>query len=638
MDSKANKSKWILLVGSALLVILLAGGGLLYYVNHYQKSGKISIDVNPGIELEYNNKEQVLSCTAVDGEGVTVLDDLNGGKTLEGMSLQVAVNSLVGSLERHGYFSGANPSILITVCEDKQNHADMLAQELKSSVSVLLYERAPSTSVLTQVIRFDDWRDQKSKAHLLTQGKGALISRIREKNADLDYEKLSGLTASELVALLDAGAPSMPVGRSAAYSAALSYAGLTADQAVLSQVTLRFNEDPAVYETVLMLNDETEETYHVSAYSGQVLDGKTNLINNGQESDVTPINATTDIGAEAAKTLALRRADADAGDVSNLTIQRKLYDGLPAYEIAFTYDGLTYNYTIDGTDGSLIKYQTSDAKGTVISRGGSEKTSVGGSTGGNSSTGGNTGTGTGNNTSTGGNTGSSGGSSNTGSSTGSSSGGSTTENVLNISKAKAVAVAAKDYDDTNIDNTSVNETTYNGKSVYEVGFKKNNTWTYYYVDAQSGDIVKKWTQNGKTDTGSSTEDSMVSLFSVLGLDPDKVSNLDVNGTDVSFDYNGQHYNVDRNTGKIKKIADIVIDGADDYIPTDTEEETDIGAERAKEIALENAGLTKDEVKNLSASKLLGNRYKVKFETLTTKYEYKIDGATGSILESESENA
>jgi len=652
-QQSSNKTKWILLIGSALLVVLLAVGGLLYYVNNFKRIGVVSLDVNPVIELEYNKRQIVLSCTPVNEEGERVLDDLNGGKTLEDMTLQVAVNSLIGSLERHGFLAEANPSILVTVCQDNQNSADILAQELKSSISILLNERAPSASVLTQVIRFDEWRDQKSQTHHLTIGKGALVSRIREKNADLDYDKLGELSVEELDAMLSAGAPSMLVGRDAAYHAAMEYAGVTSDEATLSRIDIHLEQEPAVYETVLLVNG-AEESYRVSAYSGQVLEGSANL--STDEEDAAALHTDyKDIGAEAAKTLALRRAGAEAGDAADISVMRKLYDGMPAYEVSFVYNGETHTYTIDGTDGSQLKYQTSDAKGNIISSGGYEKntdTSVtGGSTGGSSSssTGGKTGgsTGGGSGSSSGGTTGGSSG----GSSSSSSSSGSTTENVLDVGKTKAYAAAVRAYIGTtgskDMENTSSKTTTYNGKKVYEIGFLKNGTWYYYYVDAESGDVVKEWTQKSQTDGESDTSTIAKKLLGSLGFDPADVSNLKVdnNGTGylVTFDYQGEHksYEVAAGGNSYVDLAKKVIEGSGVDLPdvdTGSTESEKISMEEAEEIAanhvIKGKPYTREDVYiTKSDDQPLFKYYSIQLTLGGVNYEYQVN-YQGEIRKSE----
>ena len=60
----------------------------------------------------------------------------------------------------------------------------------------------------------------------------------------------------------------------------------------------------------------------------------------------------------------------------------------------------------------------------------------------------------------------------------------------------------------------------------------------------------------------------------------------------------------------------------------------IGKDAALQVALEDAGLTSEEVRDVDIeldSTLTSRRYEVDFEAGRTEYEYKIDAYTGEIL-------
>ena len=65
--------------------------------------------------------------------------------------------------------------------------------------------------------------------------------------------------------------------------------------------------------------------------------------------------------------------------------------------------------------------------------------------------------------------------------------------------------------------------------------------------------------------------------------------------------------------------------------------SDIGEGQAKSVALTHAGLAESEVFDLKVKRDVDDNrleYEVEFKTSYAEYEYKIDGATGSILEFE----
>ena len=70
-------------------------------------------------------------------------------------------------------------------------------------------------------------------------------------------------------------------------------------------------------------------------------------------------------------------------------------------------------------------------------------------------------------------------------------------------------------------------------------------------------------------------------------------------------------------------------------PTQPSTSSDIGAEKAKSIALSDAGFTASQVQNLQVEKDNDDgrlEYQVEFRVNGTEYEYTISAADGTILE------
>ena len=64
-----------------------------------------------------------------------------------------------------------------------------------------------------------------------------------------------------------------------------------------------------------------------------------------------------DIGAEEAKSAALAHAGFTASQVTRLQSEQDWDDGRLEYEVEFHADGLEYDYTIDGTTGTVLEHQ-----------------------------------------------------------------------------------------------------------------------------------------------------------------------------------------------------------------------------------------------------------------------------------------
>lgn len=87
-------------------------------------------------------------------------------------------------------------------------------------------------------------------------------------------------------------------------------------------------------------------------------------------------------------------------------------------------------------------------------------------------------------------------------------------------------------------------------------------------------------------------------------------------------------------------ADSFNEKKDTVTDADTNRGTDIGLEKAKEIALDHAGLKKSEVTRLNAEKDFDDgivKYDVEFEKGRVEYDYEIHGETGKILKAEKDH-
>ena len=80
--------------------------------------------------------------------------------------------------------------------------------------------------------------------------------------------------------------------------------------------------------------------------------------------------------------------------------------------------------------------------------------------------------------------------------------------------------------------------------------------------------------------------------------------------------------------------------AETTVAEETTEAGDIGVDKAKEIALQDAGIAADDANFTKANADIDdgiNIYEVEFTSGETEYDYDIDAATGNILEKSSES-
>ena len=345
MKKKNNRmKKWMQAVAACLAVLLLGGGGLLVQQAHAVTS-VVSLDVNPSIELRVNSREKVVSCQALNQEAQAVLEDMGGGRDLKGVKADVAVNAIVGSLVRCGYLDSLSSAILISVEDKDQARAQRLQQELTNVAGGALGNS--QAAVLSQTVQQDKELEKQAKANNISTGKAALIRQAMALNGSLTFEGLAKLSVEELRDLIEAGAPGMPIGMTAALEAAARYAGLTTADITDADVDPELDENPAHYEVEFQVPGKGDLEYKVEAYTGQVLTG---------QADVTPsVPAAGDVGLEAAKSAALKHAGLSSATFTKA--ERDYDDGRLEYELEFHTDSAAYEVTVDAATGRVLDYE-----------------------------------------------------------------------------------------------------------------------------------------------------------------------------------------------------------------------------------------------------------------------------------------
>lgn len=415
----SRMKKWMQTVAACLAVLLLGGGGLLVQQAHAVTS-VVSLDVNPSIELRVNSREKVVSCQALNQEAQAVLEDMDGGRDLKGVKADVAVNAIVGSLVRCGYLDSLSSAILISVEDKDQARAQRLQQELTNvaggalgnSQAAVLSQTVQQDKELEKQAKANNI--STGKAALIRQAMALNGSLTFEGLAQLSVEELrdlieagapgmpigmqaaleaaanyAGLTTADITdadvdpeldenpahyevefqvpgkgeleykveaytgQVLSGPAnvtPSVPaagdVGLEAAKSAALKHAGLST--AVFTKAERDYDDGRWEYELEFHTDSAAYEVT-VDAATGRVLDY--------EKENLRGSTGGTDIGAQAAKSAALRHAGLSEGQVQELQVEWDSEHGRAVYEVEFKSGGMEYEYVIDAATGSVLEHQ-----------------------------------------------------------------------------------------------------------------------------------------------------------------------------------------------------------------------------------------------------------------------------------------
>lgn len=182
-----------LLLTLSLLIGLAAG-----CTNNANKvTTLVTLDVNPNIQLKFNDDDKVLEAVAGNDDAKKILE----GMDLKNVDADVALNAILGSLVKEGYLTSENNTVLLSVENDDDKKRIELEDDLSKSIQTLLKDYSIESAVLSQKLDIDDDMEQLIKKYDISYGKATLIEKILDDDKQKKYkiEDLVKLNAQDLV-------------------------------------------------------------------------------------------------------------------------------------------------------------------------------------------------------------------------------------------------------------------------------------------------------------------------------------------------------------------------------------------------------------------------------------------------------
>ena len=375
MTETKKRKTWVTKVATiAACLCLLVGAGVgfqNYQVNHVVDT-TVSLDVNPSIEIQVNQKERVLQVIPLNDDGKIIIGDMD----FSGSNLDVTVHAIIGSMLQNGYLNELTNSILISVDNHDPARGAALQERLTAEVNRLLQTDTFSGSVLSQTVAKNDDLQQLANKYGITTGKAQLIQAILSENPLHTFEDLVPLSINELNLLLStkpAAATQVEVvgtasdrayiGEAKAKEIALEKAGVTASSLIAYEIELDTDHGILIYD-VEFISDSYEYDCEIDAVTGTVV--KFEKEYKGAPATPAPTNSSpapqsstaqsaNQITAARAKEIALNHAGVKSGDVTGFKSELDWDDGVSIYELEFKAGGYEYDYEINASTGAVLK-------------------------------------------------------------------------------------------------------------------------------------------------------------------------------------------------------------------------------------------------------------------------------------------
>lgn len=387
MPMNKNKKKLAGKIVAACAAIAIIFGGAAFFAGNALTESKITIDVNPSVEIITGKSDKVKKVEPLNEDGEIIID----GMDFKNTDVDITVNALIGSMAKKGYLTDVNnENVLVSVQNDDAQKAEKIRVEVVNNVRKALNENNVSATVFNQVVTDDKSIADMAKEYNISYGKAAFISQLLTIAPDLDSKSLSEMTISEIAALVESKNIDISkiiryeyddsvheniedaiedwneqdenalvsqdeyIGMEEALYAALKHAGVSKDTAYDISVKLDADEDGVEYDVDFKANGK-EYDYEIHASTGEVIKFEVETDDDYVKTTQSSSSATESlIGEEKAKEIAFKNAGVAASNAKNVFVKLDNDDGAVKYEVEFDYDKWEYEYDINAYTGAVI--------------------------------------------------------------------------------------------------------------------------------------------------------------------------------------------------------------------------------------------------------------------------------------------
>ena len=183
----------------ALMIFASAAAAfLLIFINIQQfvmPDSRIYIDVNPGVEITTNKKDNVIKLEPVNEDAAQIIE----GIEFNNNSLKEVTEEIMDSLVDKGYIRGEDEIMLVSVYNGDVNKSEKLTAEINDTIHNKLSDINKAPILLTQSLEKSNIIDEFAQKYGISTGKMTFIRNMITLNPDLKTEDLVGLSLAELI-------------------------------------------------------------------------------------------------------------------------------------------------------------------------------------------------------------------------------------------------------------------------------------------------------------------------------------------------------------------------------------------------------------------------------------------------------
>lgn len=284
--------KFVCAVAAMFVLCALGAATILSTTSGSELATIISLDVNPGVELTINEKDEITDTRATNSDGESILK----GLSLDGKDINEGLDIIIDKLVDSGYISSDANSVLVSVNSSEQTSAKKIENLVTEKITATLSKNGVEASIISQIVEKDEEIEELAEEYKMSDGKARLINELAKKDGRHTFDELSTLTVNELSVLLNE-TKTMPndvkkhgkvskkdyISSDEALQSALSY--VNAQKSEIKNLSLELdylkkhgeNSGSMVYDVRFIFND-TEYRFDVGAKNGEILKEKSDRV------------------------------------------------------------------------------------------------------------------------------------------------------------------------------------------------------------------------------------------------------------------------------------------------------------------------------------------------------------------------
>ncbi|HBT59982.1 MAG TPA: hypothetical protein DEA45_04060, partial [Acholeplasmataceae bacterium] len=159
----------------------------------------VAVDINPSYELMVNSDGKVTGFYKTNEDALVAMNE----KTVVGMSIDLAVVTLIDEAEQQGYFKGDEKHVLITTLAEDESIKNRVEAKIEKKIQSYENEHQVAIELSKDHQEPNAFEINRSVQLQVSIGKLRLIEALMAFEVELTYEEAKAMSVNEIMSRLN---------------------------------------------------------------------------------------------------------------------------------------------------------------------------------------------------------------------------------------------------------------------------------------------------------------------------------------------------------------------------------------------------------------------------------------------------